>query len=158
MHLTVCSCRVTYAFQSESTLYTCLNVKELLAPNSPKIWRFSECNWTRTHNHLVRKRTLNYSAKMAKLLSWVVSIYLYGALDCMFLSCHLRVSEWIHALYWPKCQGNPCLKQARNLKFRWVQLDSNTEPVSWKTNTQPFSQIECQGTPFSKQAQNLQFK
>ena len=30
-HLTVCSYHVTYAFQSESTLYSCLNVKELLA-------------------------------------------------------------------------------------------------------------------------------
>ena len=29
--LTVCSCHVRYAFQSESTLYSCLNVKELLA-------------------------------------------------------------------------------------------------------------------------------
>ena len=27
---TVCSYHVTYAFQSESTLYSCLNVKELL--------------------------------------------------------------------------------------------------------------------------------
>ena len=27
----VCSCHVTYAFQSESTLYSCLKVKELLA-------------------------------------------------------------------------------------------------------------------------------
>ena len=27
----VCSCHVTYSFQSESTLYSCLNVKELLA-------------------------------------------------------------------------------------------------------------------------------
>ena len=26
LHLTVCSCHVTYAFQSESTLYICLNV------------------------------------------------------------------------------------------------------------------------------------
>ena len=33
---TVCSCNVTYAFQSESTLYSCLNVKELLvAVTSP---------------------------------------------------------------------------------------------------------------------------
>ena len=29
--VTVCFCHVTYAFQSESTLYSCLNVKELLA-------------------------------------------------------------------------------------------------------------------------------
>ena len=35
--LTVCSYHVTYAFQSESTLYSCLNFKELLARNRPKI-------------------------------------------------------------------------------------------------------------------------
>ena len=29
--LTVCSCHVTNAFQSESTLYSCLDVNELLA-------------------------------------------------------------------------------------------------------------------------------
>ena len=29
--MTVCSCHVMYAFHSESTLYSCLNVKELLA-------------------------------------------------------------------------------------------------------------------------------
>ena len=26
----------------------------------------SDCNWTRTHNHLFRKRTLNHLAKLAK--------------------------------------------------------------------------------------------
>ena len=35
--LSVCSCHVTYAFQSESTLYSCLNVKELLARSMRKI-------------------------------------------------------------------------------------------------------------------------
>ena len=35
--LTVCSYHVTYAFQSESTLYSCLNVKELLARNRREI-------------------------------------------------------------------------------------------------------------------------
>ena len=33
IYLTICSCYVTYAFQSESTLYTGLNVKGLLAQN-----------------------------------------------------------------------------------------------------------------------------
>ena len=32
-HETVCSYHVTYTFQSESILDTCLNVKELLARN-----------------------------------------------------------------------------------------------------------------------------
>ena len=61
--LTVCSCHVMYAFQSESTLYSCLNVKELLARSRRKIWRLSDCKWTRTQNCLVRKRTLNHLAK-----------------------------------------------------------------------------------------------
>ena len=77
-----------------------------------------DCNWTwRTHNHLVHKRTLNYLAKLTKWLSCVVSTYLCGASDCMFLSCHVRVSEWIHTLWLPECQGSPWLKQGQNLKF-----------------------------------------
>ena len=36
-NMTVCSYHVTYAFQSESTLYSCLNVKELLARNRREI-------------------------------------------------------------------------------------------------------------------------
>ena len=52
-------------FQSESTLYSCLNVKELLARSRRKIWNLSDRNWTRTQNHLVHKRTLNYLAKLA---------------------------------------------------------------------------------------------
>ena len=36
-NLTVCSCHVTYAFESESTIYSCLNVKELLARSRRQI-------------------------------------------------------------------------------------------------------------------------
>ena len=49
------------------------------------------CNWTQTQNHLTRKQTLNHLVKLAKWLSCVLSTYLYGALNCMFLSCHIRV-------------------------------------------------------------------
>ena len=35
--LTVCFYHVTYAFQSESTFYSCLNVKELLARSRREI-------------------------------------------------------------------------------------------------------------------------
>ena len=31
-----------------------------------KLMRISDCNWTRTQNHLVLKRTLNHLAKLAK--------------------------------------------------------------------------------------------
>ena len=60
---TVYSCYVMYAFQSESTLYSCLNVKELLAQSRHEIWRLSGFTWARTENHLVLKRTLNNLAK-----------------------------------------------------------------------------------------------
>ena len=58
--LTVCSCHDTYAFQSESTLYSCLNVKKLLSWSRCEIWKLSECNWTQTQNHLVLIWTLNH--------------------------------------------------------------------------------------------------
>ena len=87
MHLTVSSCHATCAFQSESTLYTFLNFKELLARNREDIWSLSDCNGTRTHNDLVPKRTLNYLAKLMKLFNWIVSTYLYVPLECMFFSC-----------------------------------------------------------------------
>ena len=37
MHLTVCHSHVGYAFQIETTLYSCLNVREFLAQNKHDI-------------------------------------------------------------------------------------------------------------------------
>ena len=42
----------------------------------------------------IPKRAFNHLTKLAKWLSCVVSTYLCGALDCMFLPCHVRFSEW----------------------------------------------------------------
>ena len=75
----------------ESTLYSCLNVKELFAQSRREIWSLGDCNWTRAHNHLVHKWTLNHLAKLAKWLSCVVSTYLYGVFDCMFLDIHAAI-------------------------------------------------------------------
>ena len=83
----------TYAPQSESTLHSCLNVKELVARNRCEIRSLSYCNSTRTYNHLVRKPTLNHLAKLARWFSCVVRTYLYGAFHCMFSSCYVRVLE-----------------------------------------------------------------
>ena len=65
VYLAICSHHVTYAFQSESTLYSCLNVKELLAQKKHKIWSLSDFNWPQTCSHLVCKRILNHLAKLA---------------------------------------------------------------------------------------------
>ena len=107
VHLTVCSFHIRYPLQSQSTLYIWLNVKELLPRNRRNISRLSDCNGTRTNNHLVHKPTLKCLAKLTKWLSWFVSTYLSGAFDCMFLSCEVRVSEWIYTLYLPECHGTP---------------------------------------------------
>ena len=95
---TVCSSHVRYGVQNESTLYNSLNVKQLLPRSRRKIYRWSDCNWTRTKNHLVLKRKLKHVAKLTKGLSCVLSTYLYGAFDCIFLSCHVRSSEWINTV------------------------------------------------------------
>ena len=46
-----------------------------------KVVSLIDNNGIRTHNHLIRKRTLNHLAKLAKRLSCVVSTYLYGEID-----------------------------------------------------------------------------
>ena len=72
MHLTACSYHAMHMFGSNSTLYSCLNVKELLARSRCNIWNLSDCNRTWSHNHLVCKLTLNHLAKLAlvKLAMW----------------------------------------------------------------------------------------
>ena len=42
--MTVCYYHVTQVFHSESTLYSSLNVKELLAQKRRDIWSLSDCN------------------------------------------------------------------------------------------------------------------
>ena len=79
--ITVCSYHVTHAFQSESALYSCLNVKELLARCRCEIWSLSDCNWTRTHNHLVWPVWLN---------GWV---FVYELSGCGFESSCSHLKE-----------------------------------------------------------------
>ena len=123
IHLTVCFYHVMYAFQSESTLCSCLNVKELLAWSRREIWNLSDCNWIRTHNHLVykctvnhlvHKGTLNHLASLAKWLSvclwtkWLsVRVQLQSLthvrecqqLGFVTLNSNLAVSGWVGLAY-----------------------------------------------------------
>ena len=64
--LTVSPDYVTYAFQSESTFYSCLNIKEPFSRNWGDIWSLCGWNGTRSHNYLICKRTPNHLAKRAK--------------------------------------------------------------------------------------------
>ena len=51
------------SFRVNPHTIVCLNVKELFARSRRHIWSLSDSNAIRTHNHLVRKRTLNHLAK-----------------------------------------------------------------------------------------------
>ena len=59
------SCHI--AFQSESTLYNCLNVKKLLARNRRDIWNLSDGKGFRICNRSVRERISNHLTKLASL-------------------------------------------------------------------------------------------
>ena len=129
MHLTVCCFHVRYVFQSQPTLYICLNFKELLTEHRGDIWSLRDCNGTGTLNEFVCKQTLIHLAKKTNWFSWILSTYMCGAFDCMFLTCHVNFSEWIYILHLSECQGTPYSKQAPHLKFKWLQRDSNSQPV-----------------------------
>ena len=90
VHLTVCSYHVTYLFQSESTLYSCLIVKEILFQNRCNIWHLSNCSRTRTHKHLVRKQILNsqmhFTDKYSQRRSVICPVWLNGWVFIYYLS------------------------------------------------------------------------
>ena len=130
LDLTVCFCHVTYTFQSELTLYIFLNFKKFLTWNRLNIWSLKNCNGSRNHNHLGRKRKLKHLANLTKWVRWIVSTYLYSAFDCMFLSCHIRVPKWIQTLFLPECQGIPYSKPLRYLEFNWMQWNPNLLALS----------------------------
>ena len=89
-------------FQSESTLYRCLNVKELLARNRRGVCSLSDCKRTGTPNHLVRKRTLNYLAKLASLrTNWLwVWVLLQANIHWAEKHEHLKLTHFF--LRWKK--------------------------------------------------------
>ena len=127
----VCSYHVKYAFQRESTLYSCVNVKELLAWNRCNIYSLSDCNGTRTHNHLVRKRPLTHLVKLAKWLSCVSSTYMYSAFDCIFSSCHVHVLESIYTLERMFQDSSGCGFELRCSQFKLI-FDKTSEIFSFK--------------------------
>ena len=112
--MTVCSCHLTYAFQSETTLYSCLNVKELFAQSKCEIWSLSECNWTRNQNHLVCKQTLNHlaiwlSVCLGTKWFWVrVQLQLQTKFHLVYKQTLNHLAKWLSA----------CLRT----KWDWVQV------------------------------------
>ena len=125
--LTVCSCHVTYPFQDESTLYNCMNVKELLARSRRKIWSLSGCKWTRTQNHLVLKWTLN---QFGQMMAWV-----RVQLQSLKLEIHACFEQGV-----PWQSGNYRL-WIHSETDAWHDKNICTEQISTQNTTQSFGQF-----------------
>ena len=98
LNRSVCYYHVTYAFRSDSTLCSCLNVKELLVRNRRDIWSLSDSNEIRHHNHWVRKWTLSHLAKLAKMPRVLIRVLiLLFAGQCVFHSTKNEVSSSVNA-------------------------------------------------------------
>ena len=96
-----------------------------------EIGQYETC-WNRTGNKKVGNMTsgkLKFHCENICIKAYYFSRRLCS-IACMLLSCHVRVSEWNYTLHLPECQGTPCSKQARCLKFKWQQRDSNPQPLS----------------------------
>ena len=119
--LTVFIYHITYAFQSEPTLYGYLNVKELLARNRTNTWNLSDYNGTQIYNRLIRKLTLTHLAKLA--------IYLNGwsVLWVLIWEAHLTVvtsSKWLSVCLRPKSLWVQVRLQSLKREFRlWIETE-----------------------------------
>ena len=101
LKLSVCSYHVTYTFQSESTLCSCLNVKEIFAGSRCEIWSLSDYMWTRTHSYLVHKQTLSYLVKLAIWPVWLNGwVFLYELSGCGFESSCSRLKLCLDSCFW----------------------------------------------------------
>ena len=67
-YLSVCFRHVVYAFQSESTLYSCLNGKELLARNRREIWSLSLASLAKWLSVRLRTKWLSVRVQLQSLL------------------------------------------------------------------------------------------
>ena len=118
---------VTYAFQSESTFYNCLNVKKSLLETIPKS-EVQEAPARLEARRTYFVRTVNSLSKQSKGLSCLVSTCLHGVFDCMFLSCHVFFSGWVLNLYFRECQEVLAQKN-REIggiwDWSWIPADNN---------------------------------
>ena len=87
----VFSCILTEYGEIRSISPYSVRMLDNMYQNNSEYGHFLRSDW-------VCQKTLNHLDKLAKWLSCVVSAYLYGSYDCMLLSCHTCILEWIHAV------------------------------------------------------------
>ena len=137
LYLTDCMFLSCQVWLSEwITLYSCLNFKELLARNRCEIWSLNDRNGTRNHNHLVRKRTLNY---LAKLTIWPLGTkWLWVPVPFESLKLHISTQALITGLKY--CKNKSSFLKQCNFKQRVANHQKNKSILHLK-NSRLFSSL-----------------
>ena len=122
--LTVCSCHVTYAFQSESTLYSCLNVKELLARSRREIWRLNDecishisalCTRNLHAAQVGKHSTSSKNILLIALTMKLFSLFVYIKFFILFLFYFfLKIDDTLIFFFWSK---NGCFSRQGSFPF-----------------------------------------
>ena len=138
MHFAVCSYHVTYTFRSESTLYSCLNVKEYLARSGTKseFWvtgnyrawiHFKTRTWHDKNMQLNTPYRLVLTAQLNHLISllngWVFVYELSGCgceSSCIHLSfkfrpCFEQGVPWHSGNYTVRIHSQVCTWHDKNI-------------------------------------------
>ena len=127
VHLIMCFYQFTYAFQSEFTLCSYLNVKELLARNRRDIGRLSDSNGIWTHNHLVCKKTFNCFAKLLRVHSLMFST-LHSAIKSSRSEPNSKLCAEVSSLWARPANALVPVKRAAYF-FTWCPVNRG---YSWK--------------------------
>ena len=119
--MSVCSCHITYEFQSGPTFYSCLNIKKRLAESRGIAWRLSDCNWTRTHT-----QPFSQTSKMIELYCEYLSVRCIWVYFLVMSSTSFRVNPHYIVDWYCSCfeQGVPW--HSGNFRV-WI----HPEPHSW---------------------------
>ena len=107
---------VKYEFQSPHSI-VCLNVKELIARSKRHMWSLIDTSEIRTHNHLFRKRTLNYLASLAKWLNVRLQTkWLWIPISLLSLK---KIHVFEVRTFWRRTVTVNLKKFSRNTIFSW---------------------------------------
>ena len=127
------------AFQSKSTLCSCLNVRELLVWSRREIWSLNDSNWIRTYSHLIHKRMFLYE----------VSEYGFESSCCHFAFpvCKLTLQKYGGR------EGSSFLKKSFTKIKVWKSKIKFTNRSSYKSWFQIWSKLK-----FKTQNQTFRIK
>ena len=118
--------------------FSCKNTGLGLCYNFFETWGGVEfCFWFKSALHnvlsmLIPKLFLRFSILQTIIL--ILCWQMVASFFCKHLSkksCLNEVKLYIIRTLWlPENEGTPCLKQAQYLKFKWLQQESNPQPLS----------------------------